>query len=34
MELLMLEIVATTALFVSHLSIVVWNRFTRGSQRR
>jgi hypothetical protein len=33
MELLVLEIAATAALFVSHLSIVVWNRFARGSLR-
>jgi hypothetical protein len=33
MELLVLEIIATAALLVSHLSIVVWNRFTRGSRR-
>jgi len=30
MEVLVLEIVATTALLVSHLTIVVWNRLTRA----
>ena len=29
MEILLLEIVATAALLVSHLAIVVWNRFAR-----
>ena len=33
MEVLELEIVATAALFVSHLAIVVWNRMTRDSRR-
>jgi hypothetical protein len=33
MEVLVLEIVATAALLVSHLAIVVWNRFARTSQR-
>jgi hypothetical protein len=32
MEVLVLEIVATAALLVSHLTIVVWNRMTRGSR--
>jgi hypothetical protein len=32
MEVLVLEIVATAALLVSHLSIVVWNRMTRDSR--
>ena len=31
--LVMIEIVATAALLVSHLAIVVWNRFARSSQR-
>lgn len=29
MELLVLEIVATAGLLVSHLAIVIWNRFAR-----
>jgi hypothetical protein len=29
MEVLVLEVVATAALLVSHLTIVVWNRMTR-----
>jgi hypothetical protein len=33
MEILVLEIVATAALLVSHIAIVVWNRFTRTSHR-
>jgi len=33
MEVLELEIVATAALLVSHLTIVVWNRVTRHSRR-
>jgi hypothetical protein len=33
MEVLVLEIVATAALLVSHLAIVVWNRFARPSHR-
>jgi len=33
MEVLVLEIVATAALLVSHLTIVVWNRLTRDSRR-
>jgi len=33
MEILMLEIVATAALLVSHLTIVVWNRVTRDWRR-
>ena len=32
MEILVLEIVATAALLVGHLSIVVWNRMTRNSR--
>ncbi len=32
MEVLMLEIVATAALLVGHLSIVVWNRMRRNSR--
>ena len=32
MEILVIEIVATAALFVSHLAIVVWNRFARSAQ--
>jgi len=31
--LVLLEIVATAGLLVSHLAIVVWNRFTRNTQR-
>ena len=30
MEVLVLEIVATAALLVGHLTIVVWNRFWRA----
>jgi hypothetical protein len=33
MEVLMIEIVATAALLVSHLAVVVWNRFARSSPR-
>ncbi len=32
MEVLVLEIVATAALLVSHLTIVVWNRFARSAR--
>jgi hypothetical protein len=32
MEVLVLEIVATAALLVSHLTIVVWNRLKRDSR--
>ena len=32
MEFLVLEIIATAALLVGHLSIVVWNRLTRASR--
>jgi hypothetical protein len=32
MEVLVLEVVATAALLVSHLTIVVWNRMTRDSR--
>ena len=32
MEILMLEIVATAALLVSHLTIVVWNRMKPDSR--
>jgi hypothetical protein len=33
MEVLELEILATAALLVGHLTIVVWNRVTRDSRR-
>jgi hypothetical protein len=33
MEILVVEIIATAALLVSHLAIVVWNRFARSTQR-
>ena len=33
MEILVIEILATAALFVSHLAIVVWNRFAHPSQQ-
>ncbi len=32
-QVFVIEIVATAALLVSHLAIVVWNRFARSSQR-
>lgn len=32
MEVLVLEIVATAALLVSHLTIIVWNRFGRATR--
>ncbi len=33
MEVLVLEIVATAGLLVSHLAIVIWNRFGRTARR-